>query len=46
VRAVHDTLKALQEGTPADRLERIAGNDLMQRLTREENDAQWTSDFL
>ena len=29
VQAIHDTLKALRDGTPTDRLERVAGDELM-----------------
>lgn len=46
VQAVHDTLKALRDGTPPGKLAGIAGNDLMQRVTRERDHRQWTEDFL
>lgn len=46
VRAVYDTLKALREGTPPERLEGIAGEDLMKRLMRNDDYARWAKDFL
>lgn len=46
VQAVHDTLKALREGTrPAD-LKGVASIALMKTLTREEVHAAWTREFL
>lgn len=46
VQAVHDTLKALREGTrPAD-LKGVASPALMKTLTREEVHAAWTREFL
>lgn len=46
VKAVHDTLKALREGTPPGKLTGIADADLMRRVTREANYTKWTKDFL
>jgi carboxyvinyl-carboxyphosphonate phosphorylmutase len=46
VQAVHDTLKALREGTPADRLERVADDEMMKRLTRNGDYARWSKDWL
>ena len=46
VRAVHDTLKALREGTPAERLEGIASDELMKRLMRNDDYARWGKDYL
>ena len=46
VRAVHDTLKALREGTPPERLEGIASDDLMKRVTRGSDYVRWMKDFL
>jgi carboxyvinyl-carboxyphosphonate phosphorylmutase len=46
VQAVHDTLKALREGTPADRLERVADDEMMKRLTRNDDYARWSKDWL
>jgi len=46
VRAAYDTLKALREGTPAERLEGIAGDELMKRLMRNDDYARWGKDYL
>jgi carboxyvinyl-carboxyphosphonate phosphorylmutase len=46
VQAVHDTLKALRDGTPPSKLAGIASADLMQRVTRDRDYRDWTEDFL
>ena len=46
VKAVHDTLKALREGTPPGKLTGIADAELMKRVTREADYTKWTKDFL
>jgi len=46
VQAVHDTLKALRDGTPPDRLERVADDEMMKRLTRNGDYARWSKDWL
>jgi len=46
VQAVHDTLKALREGTPADHLEHVADDEMMKRLTRNGDYARWSKDWL
>jgi carboxyvinyl-carboxyphosphonate phosphorylmutase len=46
VKAVHDTLKALREGTPPSKLTGVADADLMKRVTRDGDYARWTKDFL
>jgi carboxyvinyl-carboxyphosphonate phosphorylmutase len=46
VQAVYDTLKALRDGTPAEKLERVAGEDLMKRMMRNEAYARWSKDWL
>jgi oxaloacetate decarboxylase len=46
VRAVHTALKALREGTPADRLEGMADDELMKRVMRSEDYARWAKDYL
>ena len=46
VKAVHDTLKALREGTPPGKLTGIADAELMKRVTREGDYTRWTKDFL
>jgi carboxyvinyl-carboxyphosphonate phosphorylmutase len=46
VQAVHDTLKALREGTAPKELAGVAGKDLMARVTRDADYARWTEGFL
>ena len=46
VKAVHDTLKALREGTPPAKLTGVADAELMKRVTRDADYARWTKDFL
>jgi carboxyvinyl-carboxyphosphonate phosphorylmutase len=46
VKAVHDTLKALREGTPPAKLTGIADAELMKRVTRDADYSNWTKDFL
>jgi carboxyvinyl-carboxyphosphonate phosphorylmutase len=46
VKAVHDTLKALREGTPPAKLTGVADAELMKRVTREADYTKWTKDFL
>ena len=46
VQAMHDTLKALREGTPPSQLEGIAAADLMQRLSRDDSYQAWQDEFL
>lgn len=46
VKAVHDTLKALREGTPPGKLAGIADAELMKRVTREADYLEWTKEFL
>jgi carboxyvinyl-carboxyphosphonate phosphorylmutase len=46
VKAVHDTLKALREGTPPSKLTGIADAELMKRVTRNADYTRWTKDFL
>ena len=46
VKAVHDTLKALREGTPPSKLAGIADAGLMKRLTRDADYATWSKNFL
>jgi len=45
-KAVHDTLKALREGTPAERLEGIASDELMKRLMRNDDYVRWGKEYL
>ena len=46
VQAIHDTLKALRDGTSPDRLERVAGDELMKRVTRNADYARQMKDYL
>jgi oxaloacetate decarboxylase len=46
VKAVHDTLRALRDGTPPGKLAGIADAELMKRVTRDADYTKWTKDFL
>jgi carboxyvinyl-carboxyphosphonate phosphorylmutase len=46
VNAVHETLRALRNGTPASRLTGLPPDELMKRGTRDADYARWTKDFL
>ena len=46
VKAVHDTLKALREGTAPSKLPGVADAELMKRVTREGDYGRWTKEFL
>lgn len=46
VRAVHDTLRALREGTPPEKIETTTSDELMKRLTRNDDYARWMKDWL
>ena len=46
VKAVYETLKALRDGTPPTKLAGVASADLMKRVTRDDDYARWTKDFL
>ena len=46
VKAVHDTLKALRDGTPPSKLQGVADAELMKRVTRDADYGRWTKDFL
>ena len=46
VQAVHDTLKALREGTPPQELTGVAASETMKRLTRDADYRRWTREFL
>jgi len=46
VRAVHDTLKALRDGTPPSDIKAVASADLMKRVTRETEYDKWSEEFL
>jgi carboxyvinyl-carboxyphosphonate phosphorylmutase len=46
VQAVHDTLKALRDGTPPGKLKGVASPELMKRVTREGEYGRWMKEFL
>jgi oxaloacetate decarboxylase len=46
VKAVHDTLKALRDGTPPSKLQGVASAELMKKVTRDDDYARWTKEFL
>jgi carboxyvinyl-carboxyphosphonate phosphorylmutase len=46
VKAMHDTLKALREGTPPSKLAGVASGELMQQVTRESQYGAWIEEFL
>ncbi|HEY6979468.1 isocitrate lyase/PEP mutase family protein [Reyranella sp.] len=46
VKAVHDTLKALRDGTPSGKLTGLADAELMKRVTRDADYTRWTTAFL
>ena len=46
VQAVHDTLKAMRDGTATKDLKGIASPDLMKRVTRDADYQRWTEEFL
>jgi carboxyvinyl-carboxyphosphonate phosphorylmutase len=46
VQAMHDTLKALRDGTPPSELEGVASSDLMKQVTRDASYQVWQEEFL
>ena len=46
VQAMHDTLKALRDGTPPAQLSGVASSELMKQVTREQQYKSWQEDFL
>ena len=46
VQAVHDTLKALREGTPPKKLTGVASAETIERVTRDPDYRRWASEFL
>lgn len=46
VKAIHDTLRALRDGTPPGKLTGIADAELMKRVTRDADYGRWTKEFL
>jgi len=43
---MHDTLKALREGTAPAQLQGVASADLIKQVTRDANYQAWQDDFL
>ena len=46
IQAVHDTLKALRDGTPPAELQGVASGDLVKQVTRDADYRCWMEDFL
>ena len=46
VNAVHETLKALRDGTPPGELKGLASPELMKQVTRQADYAKWSKEFL
>jgi carboxyvinyl-carboxyphosphonate phosphorylmutase len=46
VNAVHETLKALRNGTPPASIQHVASPELMKQVTRQADYAAWSKDFL
>jgi carboxyvinyl-carboxyphosphonate phosphorylmutase len=46
VKAVHDTLAALRNGTPGEQLDGVADDALMKRVMRGDDYARWSRDWL
>ncbi|MDA0239471.1 MAG: isocitrate lyase/phosphoenolpyruvate mutase family protein, partial [Proteobacteria bacterium] len=46
VQAVHNTLKALRDGTPPPQLTGVASGDLMKQYTRDADHQNWIEEFL
>jgi len=46
VNAVHQTLKALRDGTPPADIKAVASPDLMKQVTRHADYAKWSKEFL
>jgi carboxyvinyl-carboxyphosphonate phosphorylmutase len=46
VQAVYETLRALREGTAPEKLRGVASEELMKRVTRGDDYARWSRDFL
>jgi len=46
VRAVHHTLRAVPEGTPPEKIETAASDELVKRFTRDDDYSRWMRDWL
>ena len=46
IRAIHDVLKSLREGQPPREIAGVAPEEMVKRLTRDEDYRRWLRDFL
>jgi oxaloacetate decarboxylase len=46
LRAVYDTMKALREGTPPEKIQGLPAPDLVKQVTRDADYRRWTKEFL
>lgn len=46
VQAAYNTLKAQREGTPTGKLQGVAANEMMKKVTRDADYAKWLKDYL
>ncbi len=46
MQAVHDTMKALRDGVPPNKVPGVAPEEVVKRLTRDEDYRRWTQEFL
>jgi carboxyvinyl-carboxyphosphonate phosphorylmutase len=46
VRATHDTLRALRQGTAPEKIEMAASDEMIKRFTRNDDYARWMKDWL
>ena len=46
IKATHDTLKALREGTPPSEIKGTASGDLLKQVTRDADYKRWMKEFL
>ena len=44
--AVRGTLRALRDGTPAEKIDATASDEMMKRVTRNDDYARWMKDWL
>ncbi|MCC7105910.1 MAG: isocitrate lyase/phosphoenolpyruvate mutase family protein [Chloroflexi bacterium] len=46
IQTLHDVLKALRNGTPPSKIQGVASDELVKRVTRDDDYKSWTRDFL
>jgi carboxyvinyl-carboxyphosphonate phosphorylmutase len=46
IQTLHDVLKALRDGTPPSKIQGVASDELVKRVTRDADYRTWTRDFL